>query len=101
MLSQNTSSIIYITDGVANQEDPPRSAIHTMIEFFLVDWDKAPGVRLVGIGGITCHLPAKCMMLAICTREKYAYYYLNLFTGLGSRIEGDLHATLEEHSKDQ
>ena len=53
----------------------------------------------MGIGEIIRCLLAKCVLLIIGATETEASGNFNLCAGLGSGIEGAVHATLAEYSK--
>ena len=58
--------------------------------------DNAPGVNPVGIREIIRHLRSKYFLLVKCTKAMEACKNINLYAGLGYRIEGAVHVTLVE-----
>ena len=67
----------------------------------LIALDKAPWLFQALVGEIIHCLLAKCILLLTSAMLIDACGNLNLCAGLGSDIEGDLHATMDKCNKTQ
>ena len=81
-----------LAEWMANYPPPPQAAYHALMACSLVDLDKWPGVRLVGIGETLRQALAKLVMRAAGYQAKTACGNLQLCAGLGAGIEEATHA---------
>ena len=71
---------------------PPWAAYRALMAYRLVERDKSPGLRPVGIGETLRRALAKIFMRAAGDQAKTAFGNLQLCVGLEAGIEGSKHA---------
>ena len=82
------------TEWLSNKS-PPWEAYHAIMSAWLIALEKFPGVRKVGIREVCCRLFTKLVLRVGGAQSKEAYGSVNLCAGLGSGIEGAMHAVRE------
>ena len=87
-----------LEDWMANSS-PPWAAYRSLMACHLVELDKRPGVRPVGIGKTLRRALAKLVMRAAGDQPKTVCGNLHLCAGLKDRIEGSKHAVRQQRIK--